>query len=219
MTNMREPPRSMRQNGLEPSTSPLSGVCSSQLSYWRRVGEYSQCHVLRRRSPMITNDHQGSQKATSPTFARLVPRSPTVFGTPSSASVPFPSIRPRMKFPFPTLQPFPTHPSHHAQPRPECLRSLIASNARLCQSHRAAPSVRPHSWGVRSIGGPCWRGMREDHAYSKNPPRPVSAGTRLGLASAHAFAQRGTSFDHRHSHDRIPLTDCKCVDSFPLPLF
>ena len=28
----------MRQKGLEPSTSPLSGVCSSQLSYWRNGG-------------------------------------------------------------------------------------------------------------------------------------------------------------------------------------
>lgn len=35
----------VRQKGLEPSTSPLSGACSSQLSYWRARGrQYSETH-------------------------------------------------------------------------------------------------------------------------------------------------------------------------------
>jgi hypothetical protein len=37
----------VRQKGLEPSTSPLSGACSSQLSYWRARGaQYSESHPL-----------------------------------------------------------------------------------------------------------------------------------------------------------------------------
>ena len=32
----------MGQRGLEPPTSPLSGVRSSQLSYWPQIGQYSR---------------------------------------------------------------------------------------------------------------------------------------------------------------------------------
>ena len=75
----------MRQNGLEPSTSPLSGVCSSQLSYWRRGGEYSSCRFV----------CACAAKSNKPDSRQACAKIPNPSGAPSSAEIlsqPFESV-------------------------------------------------------------------------------------------------------------------------------